>query len=533
MQPRQTQGWRFVAFSILGMLTIGWTIPPLSAFLAIASLVWAIFLLIPVQGFAQVERLVSQEKFQRAAKLMTLTRWLHPFDGWWYYPQLLHGLALAQAGQLEAAQQLFQQHQTGKSAIERLATILLHRLNGNWAEFINWVQQQPANSPALQDPNIQLMYLRSLGELGQVNELLDALQQFTPALQKAGNPIFLNTARMYALAFCGEPERLTWFLDQYMPAMPAITKQFWQATAHWYAGDQHQGKQLLQALQPTAATGIAAAISARLAQPARNMQRQLNRPSQHYLAQLRVHIVQRRTQGSQPRNVQPRLKQIPVTASLIAINVAISLVFFGALLLIATIVTYADQLGDRLLPLANQLVTQVNRLYGLGVLYPDKVQQGEWWRLLTAVFLHADWMHLLSNMIGLYVLGGIVEPILGKQRYTIGYFVTGIGSMALVSILANLNLIQENAVVGASGAIMGLLGMIGAIFLIRWRQHREAIAMQRLKMVGLIIVFQTIFDIMTPRVSMSGHLSGLGLGFVIGFLLMQTLPPQRVSSKIQ
>jgi rhomboid protease GluP len=360
-----------------------------------------------------------------------------------------------------------------------------------------------------------------LGELGRVNELLDALQQFTHALQQAGNAGFLNTARMYALAFCGQSESLAWFLQCYLPDMPTATQQFWQATAYWYAGAAQPGQQLFQELQSTADPAMQAAIATRLAQAPRHVSRQLNLPSQHYLAQLQVQIMRRGVAERQWRSAQPSLKQIPVTASLIALNVAISVIFFGALFLIAVSVAYADRLSYRALQLVDQLLQQVYRVYDLGVLYPEKVQQGEWWRLVTAIFLHAGWMHLLGNMIGLYVLGAIVEPMLGKYRYLIGYFVTGIGSMVLVTVLANLNLIREAAVVGASGAIMGLLGMIGSIFLIRWRQNHEAIAVQRLKMVGLIIVFQTIFDMMTPRVSMAGHLSGLGVGFVMGIILLR------------
>lgn len=249
IQPRQTQGWRFVAVMILGLLAIGWLIPTLDILLTIASIIWAIFLVLPVQGFAQVERLVSQEKFQQAANMMELTRWLHPFDGWWDYPDLLRGLALAQAGQLNAAEKIFQQHQTGQNQVERLATILLYRLNGNWSSFAHWVQQQPPTSPARTDPNVQLMYLRALGEMGQINELLDAFQQFAPILTRSNNGIFLNTARLYAFAFSGQTESLTWLLEQNLRQMPADTKQFWQATALWKSGQARPGKAVFRTLQ--------------------------------------------------------------------------------------------------------------------------------------------------------------------------------------------------------------------------------------------------------------------------------------------
>jgi rhomboid protease GluP len=524
IQPRQTAGWRIVALSILGCLTIGWLMPTFQGLLSIASFLWAIGLLLPIQGFAQVERLMRQEKFHAAARLMDLTRWLHPFDGWWDYPQLLRGLALAQSGQLAAAQQTFQQYPTGNSPIARLATILLYRLNGNWADFVGWVQQQSLSSPIGKDPNVQLMYLRSLGELGQVNELLDTLQQFERSLGQTGSPMFLNTARMYALAFSGQTEGLAWLFRQNAPTIPADVQQFWQATAYWCSGNQPQAKQLFQALDQTATPGLKSAIADRLTRKLRPPK--LTIPAQHYLGQIQAKMMQETGSGIQ---IRPNFKQIPVTLMLIVINVVISLAFFVALFLIGFVI-YANQYNSTGINPVGDLIEQVATLYELGILYPHKVQQGEWWRLLSAAFLHAGWFHLLSNMLGLYVLGGIVEPLLGKVRYTIGYFATGIGSMAAVTVLSNLELIDESAVVGASGAIMGILGMMGAIFLVRWLRFKEAIAVQRLKMVGIISLFQVISDNLVPNVSKAGHMSGLTIGFFVGLFLVKTMVLKRRSA---
>jgi rhomboid protease GluP len=529
IQPRQTAGWRGIAGVILGCLAIGWLLPPLAIGLTIGSLIWAFFLLLPIQGFAQVERLVRQEQYQSAAQWMDRTRWLHPFDGWWDYPHLLRGLALAQSGQLAAAQQIFHQYPTGQNPITRLATILLHRLNGQWADFVTWVQQQSHSSPVLQDPNVQLMYLRSLGELGQVNELLDALQQCDRALRQAGNPIFLNTARMYALAFCGQPESLAWLFQQHLVGMPADTQQFWQATAYLRSGNHPQAQQIFQTLRQTATPGLNSAIadrlSARSAIPA-----PLNLPSQHYLGQLQAQMMQ---EVGNKIQVRPNLRQIPITTTLIGMNVVVHIFLKILPMLIALIavgLVTAGQFDESALSRINTLLRSIDNLYDLGVLYPAFVAQGEWWRLLTAVFLHGGWFHLLSNMLGLYVLGGIVEPLLGKLRYAIGYFVTGIGSMLAVTVLNNSNLIQESAVVGASGAIMGLLGMMGAIFLVRWLRFKEAIAVQRLKMVGIIALFQTISDNIVPNVSKAGHLSGLTIGFFVGLILVKTITLKRAQN---
>ncbi len=530
IQPRQSSGWRIVAVAIIGCLAIGWGIPVLELFLTIAVLIWLVFLLLPIQGFAQVERLVRQEKYQLAARWMDYTRCLHPFDGWWEYPELLRGLALAQVGQLAAAHQIFQQQPTANTSIGRLATILFHRLNGNWAGFVQWLQPQPPKSAVRQDPNVQLMYLRSLGELGQVNELLEALNACDRSLRQAGHPVFLNTARMYALAFCGQPESLAWLFQQQLRTIPADTQQFWQATAYQRSGNQPQATQIFQTLSQTASPGLKSAIADR--QTARSIQPPLTAAAQQSLAHLQAQVTQ---EVGNPIQVRPNLKQIPVTTTLIGINVAIYLALnllpIG-LTLIAVGLSAANRLADANLEVAGQIIKAIVKVYELGVLYPADVQQGEWWRMLTAAFLHGGWFHLLSNMLGLYILGGIVEPLLGKWRFAIGYFVTGIGSMAAVTVLNNLELIQESAVVGASGAIMGLLGMMGAIFLVRWLRFKEPIAAQRLRMVGIIAIFQIISDNLVANVSKAGHLSGLIIGLFVGLMLVKTMTLRRSTSKI-
>jgi rhomboid protease GluP len=92
-------------------------------------------------------------------------------------------------------------------------------------------------------------------------------------------------------------------------------------------------------------------------------------------------------------------------------------------------------------------------------------------------------------------------------------------------------MIQESAVVGASGAIMGLLGMMGAIFLVRWLRFKETIAAQRLRMVGIIAVFQIISDNLVANVSKAGHLSGLIIGLFVGLMLVKTMTLRRSTAK--
>ncbi len=156
----------------------------------------------------------------------------------------------------------------------------------------------------------------------------------------------------------------------------------------------------------------------------------------------------------------------------------------------------------------------------LGALIPEKVQAGEWWRVIFANFLHYGWVHLATNMISLYFLGRLVEFNLGKKYYLILYFVSGIGSMSIFSFVSLKTGELTVFLVGASAAIMGLIGALLAILLQIWLKRKNSINTRRLQQVILIITIQFIFDNLIPQISFYSHLFGLIIGFILGSLLV-------------
>ncbi|AFZ36119.1 Rhomboid family protein [Stanieria cyanosphaera PCC 7437] len=173
----------------------------------------------------------------------------------------------------------------------------------------------------------------------------------------------------------------------------------------------------------------------------------------------------------------------------------------------------------------------LNTLDYLGALIPEKAIAGEWWRLLSANFLHFGWLHLITNMAALYFLGRLVEASFGLIRYLIVYFFSGIGAMFLFTLFT-LKTGEENVVlVGASAAIMGLIGSILAIFLQIWFKKRTKVNARRLRLIIVVIIIQFLFDNLVPEVSFSSHLFGLIIGFVISsFLLLLQIRNKELSS---
>jgi len=99
----------------------------------------------------------------------------------------------------------------------------------------------------------------------------------------------------------------------------------------------------------------------------------------------------------------------------------------------------------------------VNDIIDWGGNVKFNVTSGEWWRLITAVFVHIGIFPLLLNMAGLYFIGLMVEPILGKLKFLIAYICTGI-----IAGLASIMWIGEGVTAGASGAVFGMFGVFVA-----------------------------------------------------------------------
>lgn len=156
----------------------------------------------------------------------------------------------------------------------------------------------------------------------------------------------------------------------------------------------------------------------------------------------------------------------------------------------------------------------------LGALIPEKVLAGEWWRLIGANFLHYGSFHLATNMLSLFFVGRLIEFSLGAKYYLTIYSLSGIGSMLTFTLLSFRLGLGNAFLVGASAAIMGLIGAILAIALQIWLKRRNSVkAKRRLQQIILIIGIQFIFDNIVPQISFHAHL----FGFIIGFLISSVL----------
>ena len=146
------------------------------------------------------------------------------------------------------------------------------------------------------------------------------------------------------------------------------------------------------------------------------------------------------------------------------------------------------------------------------------VQDGELWRLITAGFLHDGPIHLLFNMYLLYILGGMLEPWIGRLRFGVVYFVS-----MLAGSFGALLLEPTAPTVGASGAVFGLMG--AAVIVMR---NRGVNPME--SGLPLLIGLNLVLSFVIPNISIGGHIGGLIGGALAAFLMFDVPDRMRVPS---
>ncbi|MCH7323637.1 rhomboid family intramembrane serine protease [Solibacillus sp. MA9] len=173
----------------------------------------------------------------------------------------------------------------------------------------------------------------------------------------------------------------------------------------------------------------------------------------------------------------------PVVSSIIAIN------------FIVFLLTLVPGFGERLLYTG----MSVNGL----------IAQGEWWRIITSMFLHVGFTHVLFNMFSLFLFGPELEKIAGKMRFLTIYFLAGIFGNAATFLTQE----PTYASVGASGALYGIFGAFAA--LVYYTRH----LFPQLKQIILpLIVISVIMTFLMPNINIAAHLGGLIAGFILGIV---------------
>jgi membrane associated rhomboid family serine protease len=152
-----------------------------------------------------------------------------------------------------------------------------------------------------------------------------------------------------------------------------------------------------------------------------------------------------------------------------------------------------------------------NVLLAYGAKENNLIIQGQYWRFVTPIFLHANLLHIALNMLNLVVLGIFLERLVGHLRFLLIYFVTG-----TASIIASFYFMPQEISVGASGAIFGLVGAYSIFVFMHRRAFRNG-GIPALLWLIVVIVGNLSIGFFVPNVDNYAHVGGLLTGCLLGW----------------
>jgi len=416
-----------------------------------------------------------------AARYARWAAWLHPSVNARRSAALARANAIDDPGARGAALRAVERDAPPREAAFLEARRLVERRD--WSALLEFSAR--ADSPL--GPNIYV--LRALGEQNRIDELMRAYAQIKKRI-----PIDqTTTAWLFVLAFGGRPETVDLLLSRTL-RLEAGAAAYWRAVARQYAGDVEDARRQLERI----AAGDANAQAAPAARQ-RLEEEWAAPPRLAPDARATVDGVARRVEVENGRRARD-WRRLRATFALVAANAAMFAVEI-----------YAGGAED------------LDTLVSLGALAAPLALQGhEYWRLLTAAFLHFGALHFGLNMLMLSIVCRDVEAVLGSARAFLVYVLGALASSAFVLATMSGEHARYGIYVGASGAIFALFGVVCVLRFRDWRAEGIRLDVLRVWALGLVILLQIGADFVLPMSSMAGHLSGFAFGLVAGVALVAT-----------
>jgi rhomboid protease GluP len=224
-------------------------------------------------------------------------------------------------------------------------------------------------------------------------------------------------------------------------------------------------------------------------------------------------------EAAQRGEVDDHAKQPVMTAPWVRRESSVTLtqVIFGANIAVFLAMVFASGNPIEFLNPLHEFTPQVSIPYG--AMYGPLAFSGQWWRLLTYMFLHGSLLHIAFNMWCLWDLGALCEALYGRATFAAVYLITGVAG-GLASIAWNPGVWT----VGASGAIFGLAGaLIASFYLGEFSLPRVAIQ-GTLKSLVFFVGFNVLFGSLFPGIDNACHAGGVVSGLILGAVIARFAP---------
>ncbi len=477
--------WGWFTLSVLVTLVAGgaaWLSPSAAGWVAIA--VWGPLIMSPMLLRLMASRALSRRRYTAAARWGRAMALLHPVDHWPALARLMHGLRQAQRGQHRESAETFSALASSPLAGWQ-ARVYQHALNQQWEAIALMGPRLPAAA--------QSIVLRALGEAGMRDEMIAHF-----AAMKGFGPDQPAELRMVLAAFTGRPDVVRRLHRTALSRADEASRRFWVATAEQVAGNHSPANAEFALLAQGDDRIIAAAAERRVEQPLESVSLEYEEELASELRQtLQAAWRTTRRDDALATLVRPSPRPARATWALLAVLAA----WFTAQALSGG-------------------VDNPHTLMRMGAMRaPAADLDGEYWRLLTAGWLHFGWPHWVVNAFGLWIFGRFVESVSGRGRMVAVYLLSGVAAMATWLGLS-WGAAEPQAVVGASASVMGLVGATVVLLALR---RRSRLGGRRTGMeLGFIVVMvglQAAFDLSVPQSSFIGHVAGFGWGVLLALLL--------------
>lgn len=155
-------------------------------------------------------------------------------------------------------------------------------------------------------------------------------------------------------------------------------------------------------------------------------------------------------------------------------------------------------------------------LFNFGGGFKPVILNGEWWRLISMIFIHAGLFHLLGNIVTLIFIGLLLEPYLGSKKFLTLYLIVGLAA-STISLWLNTELVA----VGASGAIFGMYGVF--IALLTTKHLKKTFTKSFIISFSAFILYNLLNGILVPGIDNAAHFGGIISGFLIGYMIIPSI----------
>jgi rhomboid protease GluP len=459
-------------------LALGWP----EAGTLVAAL-FVVLIVVPSVLTLIANRKTAKGDADAAARYAQWTAWVHPTPVMRMNARVIAAQAIADP--LAAAAALREIAATASLAYAMPLQLAALRAEDRWDSILALLEKEEASGK-----DLAAYKIRALGEAGRLEDMVTEYQKHRnhfPADMRIA-------AELFVLAFCGRRDGVSARVDGKHAPHNEDTRRYWKAIAARNAGKSDHG--MLEALAHTSRLGTTQRAAARHVRQGPILAANVLSPQ----ALAAVEAIETRIGRATAISSLPRSHALATQLLLLANSVMFALEFFG---------------GG---------VEDNKTLYGLGALWPPSViEGGEWWRLVTAFFLHFGWTHFAINMFSLFALGQAIEARFGTWRMLLIYMLGGIGSCGGVLALMHYGVAEGDFLVGASGAIMALFGGLAAYQFVTWLRTRDVLDRRPVLALAGIVAVQFAMDMSIPQVSLAGHASGMAVGFLVALPLAMRL----------